>query len=213
MATAEFSTLMREVLPLCPGLPQPMGINAIRNAAIEYFKDTFAWQDTIALSGVPASSFPYPLVHADGAVSKVLWVRIGKVLPPTTLAALTEFYSNTDPAALTAAQPEAYYLPSPKALQVHPAPEAGSEVSGSVRVSLTPSLTATAVDEQLLSDAYEAISAGALSRLLAMPSVPWSNPGLAGFYTSVFRAAKADALLSAMNGDLLLDVSVEFPKA
>ena len=89
-----------------------------------------------------------------------------------------------------------------------PAETVGSAIT--MRVALKPSRTATTINDVLLEDYFEVISAGAKYRLLLSQGKPYTSPQLAAverdFYISGINKAKQ----RATRGHLRSDLSVKY---
>jgi hypothetical protein len=193
MANAAFSDFLPEISHLIAGCPEPTAINAVRNATIEFCTRTNVWQETQDAVTLTATDFPYTLEALTGAtVVTVLDVSVeGRSIDPTTIDALDKNSYNWR--ANTGPMPEGYYQPNPDEVVLYPAlSEAKSVV---FRVSYAPTRAATGVVDHIYQIHLEAIAAGALARLMAIPMQPWSNPKMALYYSSVFNTAKNSAAM------------------
>jgi hypothetical protein len=70
-----------------------------------------------------------------------------------------------------------------------PAPNAALVDGLRCKVAVSPAQDATGIDDAIWQTWYGEIAAGAKHRLMRMPEMPWTNPGLSVFYRDVFESA------------------------
>ncbi len=96
-----------------------------------------------------------------------------------------------------------------RGIEVYPIPDAES-LEGESMLSVRASLYPVSLDAEIDGRDIEALTAGALSRLLVMVGVSWSNLPLSDFYRREFSDAIAMKSNVAFKGDLNVPVSVQF---
>jgi hypothetical protein len=195
MATVSFTEFLPEVLPHVPGCADVVAVNAIRNACIEFCTNSLYWQETRDVERYSNSDFPSFLQAPTGArVTSILSVKFnGQPLDPTTEDALDAKYLNWQ--ATTGTAPAKYYQPNSDAFSVFPLPSVSFDLV--LRVAYTPIRAGTGVDSAVYQDYLEEISAGAITRLMATPAQPYSNPTAALTYNVVFQKAISSAAIIA----------------
>lgn len=161
-------TLESMVGPLMLDCPEPIVIQALRWASIEFCERTRLWansQTIITSKGV------VPLEPMDDAtvtdLREVCWA--GKPIEPVTQAAAAALILDKPTGS-----PLGYYRPAPDSLGLAPAPDAAGEVR--VTMILAPTRTATTLPAFLHSQHLDAIEAGARYRLMKMTNRPWFDP-------------------------------------
>lgn len=189
MASAQFSLWLPEVMPLVPGCPEPLAVNAVRNAAIDFCYTTLWWQDDhgpIDIGAVQPVDFVLP---AEVGLAQIMSARIvnrGNALGITSIEELDNRIWNWRAAT---GEPRALYQPRPGAVATYPVPEGGNLYSVQFRLAFTPLRTALTIRDDLYDTYLTEIASGALEILLGMENQPWANPGMAGRYGSDFRSA------------------------
>lgn len=177
-------------MPLVPGCPEPLALNALRNASIDFCNTTLWWQDDYGPIPFGAHVAHHDFVPPFGVgVAQIMSARVvesGRLLSITSIQELDNRIWNWRAAT---GEPRAIYQNSPGAVRTYPVPEGASIYNIMFRLALTPLRTATDVTEDLYESYLTEIASGALAILLSMESTPWANPGLAGRHESGFRSA------------------------
>ena len=197
MATEQVSDLLDEVALYCREAPTTIMVQAYISAT-RRFCSRSRWLLTTITGATEAGTRLYNL--GDDPYHEVLGIKaIVATLPDQEEnPPLTESFSgNWDPSDPDG-PPELYqYVPEAQ-FALHPLPDAVYDLT--VTCPLQPKRGANAIDATLLVKWQDALEDGALARLLALPSVPWSNPREAAERERKFNAAIASAGLSAARG-------------
>jgi hypothetical protein len=186
------------VMPWAPGCAEIVADAALRQAAIEFFQETLAWQRTLDPS-LTITTAGYPDVAcditADEAIVKLLDTKLdGR---PLTLARADDFDGTDEPQS---GMPSAAYTVDQSTVLLYPAP-AASGMKVTLRVALKPSQAATGIADAPFEQYASAIAAGALARLCTQPGTSYLNPGIAGTEGERFEAAKSKARARAFMGN------------
>ena len=72
----------------------------------------------------------------------------------------------------------------------------------SVRAAWKPALTATTLDDMLISNHSDALIDGVLGKLFGLPDKPWTSGGLASHYQASFQIKKDVARQQTADGDM-----------
>ena len=196
MATTAFTAWLPEVLPNVPSCPEVLAVNAIRNACIEFCNATTWWQGDYGTTAITAAQLPFSFTVADSAaVAQILVATLDGL--PLAIADIDELDSKVLGWRTATGQPRAYFQPTPGVVDFYPRPDGTDSYDIFMRVSYTPLRSATTVDSTVYEAYLEEIAAGALARLLAMPSAPWANEKAAAMYDNVFKSAKVQANIEA----------------
>ncbi len=183
-----------EVLPHVPGCPQPVAVNAVRNAVIEFLADTGLLEQTVAVSLSP-EEVEYSIDVDTGRVATTV-VRAacnGQIVTPSSPAML----QGQNPLwHAERGMPRHVFIRSGM-LVVVPIPVKAGELS--VTFSCSYSRRTEKVDDFVLEDWIEAVSYGALSRLFALPG-PFVNEQRAMVFRSLFVSEKDRAKVSRLTG-------------
>lgn len=188
------------VLPEVPGCPDPLARAHVLLAAMQFCRESRAWnefQDPITLqAGVSEYDLDTP---SDGITLSILGVWIGPLeLKPVSMHQLQDklpqwrTLQGNEPVFYNAAQDFG-------SISVYPTPNA-SGMQMLVQAYYQPKITSTTLPD-FIGDRYlEAIAAGAKARLMTMPGVPWSNNGLAAVYKQAFDDAVSAARIEQDHG-------------
>jgi hypothetical protein len=196
MATVAFTAFLPDVMPSVVGCADPVAVTAVRNACIEFCANTQYWQEVQDEVVLTATDFPYTVPAPTGAQTvQVLAVAVnGRPLGPTTQ---DELDSRIVDWRTKTGDPQVFFQYNPDELGVYLLPDANRTYSFQLRVAYAPNRTAAGVVSFVYEKHLEAIAAGALTRLLALPAQPWSNPQLAAYYRGFFNNAMTAATIEA----------------
>ncbi|MEO8296347.1 MAG: hypothetical protein ABI574_00925 [Burkholderiales bacterium] len=189
--------LLPRLLVSVPGCPDVTAVLALVDAAIDFCRETNAWnefQDPITLIDkvgaydleAPSDARPLAILGA--------WVS-GRELVPKTTAQLNLVMPDWQ----TALGSEPVFFnsgTSNQSVRVFPIPMGARKAKLTLRVSYTPTMAATTLPDELVADHHEALISGALARLASTPGRAWSNPGLAGYHQGMFDTKKIDARIN-----------------
>lgn len=183
-----FVEFFDEVLPSAPGCIEAVAEKAIRDAAIEFCRGSFAWQIDHPMIPLVAGQHTYTLTPpADTYVVEILKpIRCaGRDLQMQA----REDVSSTNLDTWTAAQPSFLLQEEPRSVRVLPIPTVNITDGLRFRVALTPTETASGIETRIYQQHREAIAYGALARLMFQPKKPYSDPDRAGVNQALFQRA------------------------
>ena len=183
-----WSEWLPDILPHVPGCPNIVAEHELRRAARIFFIQTRAWQVFLPTVPVAIGQSAIDLTPADTGQELVRVEQVyydGKVLDEETPERLSSiFYEDWSTKTGT---PLAYVQLTPNIVRTYPLPIVAATTGVRARVAITPSQTATGVQNDLALRYWEDLRTGALSRLLIFPSVPWANIPLAANYVAMFQ--------------------------
>lgn len=169
-----FDELLPNILPYAPGCAIPAAYVAIREAAAEFCERTRLWRhaDDFDITEDDAEGITTPYGSVLHEIELVQFD--GCDLGPRTTQWLDAFEHGWRAGTLTG-KPQYVTQTDPNTLRVVP------HQTGHVNLFLIlkPSIDAEELPDFLIDQYREAIAHGALSRLLAVPGKPYSNPQLA----------------------------------
>jgi hypothetical protein len=176
-------------MPLVPGCPEPLAINAVRNASVDFCCTTLWWQDDYG----PISFGPHVEYHDfvppyGVGIAQIMSARLVNRGYPLTITSIQEMDNRLWNWRAATGEPRAIYQDKPGVVRTYPRPEVDT-YDIMFRLALTPLRNAVDIDESVYDSYLTEIAAGALEILLGMESTPWANPGLGGRYGSDFRSA------------------------
>jgi len=196
MTTKLFNTLFDEVLSELASVPQPLALNAIRNAAIELCERSMIWTATAASINSVANQATYtPIPEANTEIIGVLqaWYN-GLEIFPKTFAQLEDLLSDPGttyiagtPWTAQSGIPKYYTVERPDQIILAPYPLDAITAVIVLKVIQKPTRAATGMEQWIMDKYFMELAAGAKSHLCAMPGKPWSSPELVSYYGNKFE--------------------------
>lgn len=191
---AALTAFLKHVQPEVPVCPQPIVLEAVLRACIEFCERTRLFDETVSVTTVAGTS-EYSLGVASGTVAhEIIYVR--KTSDDSDLGSSKREQFDANITFNDSGEPLAYYLTAAGKLKVGPVPAAGDEATYSVKVVIKPSTSATTVQDALADHWALVIAAGAKSFLYAQKNTAWYAPDEAAikgaFFTSGINRAKAE---------------------
>lgn len=175
-----------DLLVHVPGAPDPLLDHALRRAAREFFRRTRAWTEWLDpqnTSGVSSTEYGFDLPIQSELVQVERVTVDGKPLETTAYRQLEADWTrhrDANAQALVTRDMSSFIL-------VGSALAAGQAIQ--VQASLTPSVAATRLPDELASRYYEAITEGAKATLMLTPKADFYNPDLAAVAKGQFEQA------------------------
>lgn len=176
-----FDLAAQQLLIYVPGCPLALAAVCLRDAAIEYCKETMVLVTGSEVTFTPAAGTPVWDFAVD-QILDVLEARIdGEPIPVLSL---------NDPVA-DDLEDDVYCVRFADAnnLSITPAPTADLDVD--LLIATAPGPAALTMHDSLWAGHHEALKHGALRRLYEIPKRAWSDPQLAGYYGGLFQQAMA----------------------
>jgi len=198
--------LLPEIVPECPGVPDPLATLAVRRAAREFCRRSTWWRESLAAIDTVAGTASYTLAPASAesmivsVVDPVMHVK--EPVYRKTRRWLGEnaglnWDTNTGEIA------DYYLMTDEKTLRLVPIPTVAQTGGLEVTVVLQPTPTATNLDTDLYNQWYEAIAYGAKAYLQVQTDKPWSSPQDARVNAGLFedKIHEAFSRVTAGNAD------------
>lgn len=209
MTTVTLETFLKEVMPYCPDVAQPVAENAVRNACIEFCRlSTIHRYDITPISGVAGQAEYTIVVPADTQLATVVKLYYsGFELKPRGEEILVATYRYQDWTTVTG-QPAYFTEINPGTVKIAPYPSENSTNAITGRVALMPTRSATTVYDELYNRYSEDIALGARSRLHYTPGQPYYDPNMAEQCKIKFMSAIASAKARANSGQVRGQVRV-----
>jgi len=174
--------LANQLTPYVDGAPQAARSREFLRAAQEFFERTSAWRAELSSTSVASASQPL-VPPADSEVYGVTKCVYGTI----ELKRMTQEQFRRDYGVSYSGPPVGFRLGAANTLTLMPAATAGNALV--VNVILRPTDTATTVDDVVASRHSRVIEEGAMSRLLRMANVPWTNYPLSTEHRTRFDEA------------------------
>ncbi len=196
------SVSFREFLPLVQpevaGCPEPLALEAVRQASREICLNTRIWVETLGPVNTRENWPSYALVPPAGAeVAMLLTVRLdGMALIPTSEMFLE---ANWPGWSLYAGQRPSHYLME-KAATVRLVPMPDSERQITARAALLPAANALETWDELWTRHGRTVVHGALEHLQAMPGKIWADPQASARHGALFRRGCVNIRAEALKG-------------
>ena len=188
LTTVPFSRFLNELLQYVPDAPDPVALNAVRNAAIEFCERTRFWQADIDDLLLIKDLGTYEIDSQAGV--KFVDVQFAyqgeRLLVPKAAEELNRLYRWTNWQNLTG-KPVFLTRMNEREIILVPKPEVGDQKL-TVRAAFAPTRDATGVGVDVYEYFLECICDGARARLYGMPSTPYYDANAATFFERKFRA-------------------------
>ena len=214
---ARIDDFIPEVAMNALGCPDPMMEKAVINSLREFCKESLYWAADADPIDVEAGVHTYELEspESDSLVSGILMIAYdGKPLVPTSEDLLDlqwpsfqqKYNRNFNSSASTpwrhvvSSIPAAYYQPTSRTVRLVGIPETSLAGGLTMKVGLIPTIDADEVGDIIYEDYSEAISYGALYRLLIQPKKEWTNREGAAAYKLLFDQAMSEAKTKRLSG-------------
>lgn len=179
----DLEEFLPKVLPLCPGCPEPVAFEHIRNAAIAFCEETKLWryEDAFELSGEPE----FVCVPAGAVIHDIERVDFnGRRLEPASVLWLDEKYPDWRSDNLWAADEPSYFTQlEPDTIRLVPLPTTGT---AKVYLRLKPSEDAEQLPDFIASQHRNLIGWGAVAGILMLPNQSFTDPNRATYYQAKF---------------------------
>lgn len=187
MATVAFDKFLPEVMLECPTVPDPVAINAIRNACFDFCRDSL-WLNELQ------DAYTYAVGTGVYDLDAPTWAQIVQVLNVNVdekyviFSATREQSALSSPAyATTQGRIEWYVQPTHSQIQLVRVPDAAGYFIP--LVAYAPKRTATVIDDRMFDLHLETVKYGALWKLKAMAGQPWADPAGAAYNEQRFLMA------------------------
>lgn len=178
------------VTPYVTGCPDPMIVQALRQAAREFSEYTRDYREILSVTLI-ADTATYDL----GALvpEGTMFLRIERAVRTSDGEPINPFkvadFDRDGPGweTETAQVVDAYTLSDPSGvMRVYPIPDADIDDTMRVTVSLMPTITASTILDRFGNQHAEYLGYGAAGILMLQPQKPWSNPQGGAFYAGKF---------------------------
>jgi hypothetical protein len=196
----KYTAFYSDVLPHLKADPsEPVLDNALRNTAIEFFRESWSWRvytDPISVeAGVPEYDVELP---TGTDIVTVLSVTLnGAPINPNTNDELDRLRPRwTSDTGL----PKWYTMTESTSIVLAPVPDQNFTDGLVMHLALMPTRSATSITDWAANLYWDGIVAGTIAYLMEMPEKPWSNEKFAANRRRVFNSAVASARESAVRG-------------
>lgn len=203
MILYEYKNLLPQVQVLLPGCPEALVLDTFKATGRSFCLETEAWIEQLALISLVASQAAYSLVPSfEAEIKRIESVRMG-----TTASPPTEDTTVTSPEGydLTLSSTGIQNVLTFRTSHV----PATAQTSGlMVKVVLVPRLDCVELPAWFMERWAEALVAGTLADLMAMPKKAWTNFALVGKYQATLQThvsrARFETLRKYKNKSLVI---------
>lgn len=205
------SVLLEKFLPFvvveCMSAPEPMVVDALRNACFDFCRRSLWWTDRQDADTYASGASEYQLMSPPGAV--IVAVQSLNLDGERALApSVAEDVDRMFPGGWAGSGPiQAFVQPQPDVIQFIPTPNKSGTYA--CIVAYAPSRTTLSVPEGLFTYYLETIVQGAISKLKRMPGQAWTDPAAAVAYERLFLLGVNNALLERNRGPVRAGMRVD----
>lgn len=207
-------TLEQWIKPLqlrLTGAPYPLIKAELQATVADFYQRTLAWRDTVGPFTVNADDeFVYlnPIDNYANVIHTIEAYIQKSDNDKRGLGVLTR-----PPYLRTPAEPDSFFCAEPYTLQLSPRPLSSLGAVLYVYAALTPIKNADRLPQIAVSHHFEAILAGAISRLASIPNKPWTDGQLAEMKRREYRRGIVEARDAANRGySASADTPFRFPR-
>lgn len=171
----DIDSLLPKVDIWAPGCPEPLALDALRNAGIEFCRRTRMWRDSDSFV-VSTPDCEGVCTLSDAQIFEIETVRWDNSYPltPKTPAWLNEHYPGWRQDTEGVSAPKYVTQLTPGTVTVYPR-ATGSLFLGLI---LEPSQDATTFPDFMVDSHADALAQAAAGMVLVVPDADWSNPNL-----------------------------------
>jgi len=193
VSNVSYEVFLPNVLPYAPNVLDDQAIEAVRNACIDFCRETLFLQHDLdpitVMAGANTYCIDVPKYNILGQVMGIYYES--RRLERKSQYELEKMFSMNWQSLLGTPQAFTQLNPNDITLALCPAETVQNAITG--RFSYMPLRNSTVVDSQLYQRYLEEISSGALATLLATPNQSYTDVAGAKTYESRFRVAKQTA--------------------
>lgn len=193
MSNVSYEVFLPNILPYAPNVLDDQVIDAVRNACIDFCRETLFLQCDLDPITVMAGANTYCLdVPRHNILGQVMGIYYqSRRLERKSQYELEKMFSMNWQSMLGTPQAFTQFNPNDITLALCPSETVQNAITG--RISYMPLRDSTVVDSQLYERYMEDIVSGALAQLLDTPNQPYTDPSSAKGHAARFRVAKQTA--------------------
>lgn len=231
-----YDDLMTEIKSDCPGATDPLIAQHVRNAVLEFCRDTLVLKWTCPAITIQANQPLYVITPpAERSIVQVQWAQIQsdaflthtsqdqldlwwhearsspRLFPWWCAHGNTQNFNGDDWRQYTQTRPQAYYIDRESTsyrVRLVGIPTGTIADALIARVALTPTRDSESVDDWLVEEYFDALSDGAKARLMRMPKKNWSDANTGAAYMAKFEFEKSRAKMKVSRDFIRDDESV-----
>lgn len=205
------------VMPDVIGAPEPLVVQAVRNACIEFCEKSLILtrdHDPITVvSGIIDYDLEPPTGYIVVKVQKA-WLDNNPLNPlvPDFVKDASVYNRLFSSYQAQTSTPSAFLQKDARSISIWPVPDQQYKNGLTMRVALKPSRASTEIEDEVFEDYAEAIGQGAMYRLQASVGKAYTNSEMAGVNKGLFEMAINVARQRATHGHVRSNLSVKMRK-
>ena len=208
MATVAYSVFFPYLIPLVPHVADPVATQAVRDACIEFCKESLVWQEPIDPISSIQGEAAYELdVPTDANLAHVVDLYYNdQRLKKKSVSEIAA--RNSRDWMLYEGTPNAFTMLNPNEITLVPKPDRAIEDAITGILAFAPLRKSTAIVDYVYEEYAEEIARGAASKLLVIPNQQWSDQKVALLYRKQFLSDCANARAHVNQGQVRAPISV-----
>lgn len=200
MSDISFDYWLDDVVPTVGGAEISLVMLHIRNAAIRFCEQSWAWQIDGLPINIVANDGTYDLVSTVTTTEIVKIVSVDVNAYPLTVKSRASIRLAYQDADTKKGSPKFYWQDYVEKLTLFPIPDTALVAGLTYRMALRPSRVAAGMTDSVAKRYFDAISDAAKASLFEMPNKPWSDGQAAVFFRNRFENAAIMAKNEVMFG-------------
>lgn len=203
MPITNWSSFLDYVLPDVPSCPAAIATDAIKRAAIRFYRKSkvYTWMHPAipVVAGTHTYNFSPPSWYVvDEIIKDAFWYDGNRrAVQPRAPLALSDMYLDWQTIVGT---PRWYTQESERAVRLVPIPAANVAAGIKFWTWLKPAIAAAGIETEHYEEYRETIAHGAKAMLMEIPTKPYSSPELAGYHWAMFNNGINEAAQRANRG-------------
>lgn len=197
----------------CPGAPDTLVQSKLQDVVNSFYRDSLAWREVVGPYKIVANRNEITLNPVDQYTS-VQYV-LGAYLLPDSNGGNRPQYLKASPTLLVGTDvgpPAAFFMMKPDLMQLFPSPNATLGAVLYVYAALRPEVNTPRLPDLATTHHFDALMAGLLARLYAMPRKPWTDKDLARDKTNEYKRYLLRFQDEARRGYSLAAAPFRFPR-
>lgn len=200
------------LMPSLPGCPDPLVRQSLVDAAIEFCEETGLVRVTSEAQAAVAGQSAYDIdvpTQQRVCLTQRAWYGTRELiaLPSASISSVLA-YDTPAGADVLQGEPKFFFESAPGEISVLPTPKVSTAAMLTFRFTAKPTRAATQLDDRLFEDWVEALVAGALARLHAIPDQPFSSSAASSIRRAEFQFYIGRARSEALRGRVRSQISM-----
>lgn len=208
MANVAYSAFFPYLIPLVPHVADPVAEQAIRDACIEFCKESLIWQEPIDPIDSIKDESAYELDVPTGTnLTHIidLYYNLARLQKKSVSEIAARFSRDWMQSTGT---PGAYTMLNPNEVTLVPKPDKSVANALTGILAFAPTRKSTQIIDYVYEDYAEEIARGAASKLMMIPNQQWSDMKMALGYRKQFLSDCANARAHVNAGQVRAPISV-----